>query len=129
MDGLTTGLAFHISPTIGILLATAVIMHDFSDGINTVNMILRSGGDIKKAKKWLLIDAFAPVLGIILSIFIVIPENVFSILIAIFCGFFLYIGASDLLPESHHGHPKIWTTISTILGITLIFTVIKISGL
>jgi zinc transporter ZupT len=129
MDGLTTGLAYHVSPAIGILLAVAVIMHDFSDGINTVNMILRAGGDVKKAKKWLLIDALAPVIGIILSIFIIIPERIFSILIAIFCGFFLYIGASDLLPESHHGHPKIWTTVSTILGIALIFIVIKISGL
>ena len=120
MDGLTTGLAFHISPIIGITLAVAVVMHDFSDGVNTVNMILRSGGDIKKAKSWLLADALAPVFGIILSMFIAIPEKIFSIILAVFCGFFLYIGASDLLPESHHGHPKIWTTISTILGIILI---------
>ena len=129
LDGLTTGLAFHISSVVGITLAVAVIMHDFSDGINTVNMILRAGGNIKKAKMWLLADAVAPVLGIILSIFIIIPEKIFSIILAIFCGFFIYIGASDLLPESHHGHPKVWTTISTILGIILIFIVTKIAGL
>jgi ZIP family zinc transporter len=128
LDGLTTGLAYHVSPAIGILLASAVIMHDFSDGINTVNMILRSGGDTKKARLWLFADALAPTIGIILSVFIMIPEKIFSILLAVFCGFFLYIGASDLLPESHHGHPKIWTTISTILGITLIFIVTKFAG-
>ena len=129
MDGLTTGLAYHISPAIGITLAVAVIMHDFSDGINTVNMILRSGGDVKKAKSWLLVDALTPVLGIILSMFIIIPENIFSIILAVICGFFIYIGASDLLPESHHGHPKIWTTVSTILGIILIFIVTRIAGI
>ena len=128
MDGLATGLAFHISSTIGITLAIAVIMHDFSDGINTVNMILRSGGNIKKAKYWLLVDALTPILGIILSMFIIIPERIFSIMLAIFCGFFLYIGASDLLPESHHGHPKIWTTISTIIGMILIFIVTRLVG-
>jgi len=129
LDGLTTGLAFHISSGIGITLAIAVIMHDFSDGINTVNMVLRSGGDIKKAKLWILIDALAPIVGIILSLFIIIPENIFSLVLAVFCGFFLYIGASDLLPESHHGHPKIWTTISTVLGIVLIFIVTRLAGI
>jgi ZIP family zinc transporter len=92
-------------------------------------MILRSGGSIKRASTWLLTDALAPVLGIFLSIFISIPENIFSLLIAIFCGFFIYIGASDLLPESHHTHPKLWTTISTILGMALIFAVTILAGI
>ena len=128
LDGLTTGFAFQISPVVGIILAVAIFTHSFSDGINVVNMILRSGGDIKKARIWLVADALAPVLGIILSIFVLIPQNIFSLLLAVFCGFFIYIGASDLLPESHHAHPKIWTTISTILGIALIFIVTKLAG-
>ena len=28
-------------------------------------------------------------------------------LLAVFCGFFVYIGASDLIPESYHAHPKV----------------------
>jgi zinc transporter ZupT len=39
-----------------------------------------------------------------------------------FSGFFLYIGASDLLPESHHAHPRFLTTVATLLGAgTLLF--------
>jgi len=129
VDGLVVGLSFQISPAVGITLAVAIFAHAFSDGINTVNMIVRSGGDTKKSRKWLLVDAIAPVLGILSSYFISIPENIFPILISIFCGFFVYLGASDLLPESHHGHPKIWTTFSTILGIILIFVITKIAGL
>lgn len=129
IDGLTTGFAFQVSPVVGIILAVAIFTHSFSDGINTVNMILRSGGSLKRARIWLLVDALAPVLGIVLSIFISIPQNIFSLMLAVFCGFFIYIGASDLLPESHHAHPKIWTTISTILGITLIFVVTKLAGM
>jgi ZIP family zinc transporter len=129
IDGLTTGLAFQISPVVGITLAIAVFTHSFSDGINTVNMILRSGGSVKRARIWLLTDAFAPVLGIILSTFLIVPEKIFSLILAVFCGFFIYIGASDLLPESHHSHPKIWTTIATILGIVLIFIVTQIAGI
>jgi ZIP family zinc transporter len=129
IDGLIVGFSFQISPAVGIALAIAIFTHAFSDGINTVSMIVRAGGDSKKAKQWLLIDALSPALGIFASIFISIPENILPVIVSIFCGFFIYIGASDLLPESHHGHPKIWTTVSTILGIALIFVVSKIVGL
>ena len=128
VDGLVVGFSFQISTAVGIALAVAIFAHAFSDGINTVNMIIRSGGETKKAQKWLLIDSITPVLGILLSVFVSIPTNIFPILISIFCGFFIYLGASDLLPESHHNHPKIWTTISTILGIVLIFIITKITG-
>lgn len=129
MDGIIVGLSFQVSTAIGIMLALAIFAHAFSDGINVVNMIVRVGGEIKEAKKWLFIDSIAPALGILLSILIKIPENIFPILVSVFTGLFIYLGASDLLPESHHNHPKIWTTISTILGIILIFIVTKISGI
>ena len=45
------------------------------------------------------------------------------IVLAIFSAFFLYIGASDLLPESHHAHPKFLTTAMTVLGAALVYAV------
>ena len=47
---------------------------------------------------------------------------------SLFAGFFLYIGASDLVPESFHGHPTKWTTLLTVLGATVIFIAIRIAG-
>jgi ZIP family zinc transporter len=129
MDGLIVGLSFQVSFELGLAIAIAIVVHAFSDGINITNMITRVGGKVSLARKWLLIGSFSPVLGIIISKFIQIEETSLSILVALFCGFFLYIGASDLLPESHHKHPKIWTTISTVLGIALIYIVTKVSGL
>jgi ZIP family zinc transporter len=129
IDGLMVGLAFQASISLGIIMAVAILAHDFSDGINTVNMVLRSGGEAKKARKWLFADALAPAIGIIISIFIKTPENILSIIIPIFCGFFIYMGASDLLPESHHEHPKIWTTISTLIGIFVIYFAVKLAGI
>jgi ZIP family zinc transporter len=128
LDGLGIGLAFHVSATIGIIVAAAVLTHDFSDGINTVNMILKNGGDRTRAFRWLFIDAIAPVIGIIVTVFVNITDAQLGILLAIFSGFFLYIGASDLLPESHHRHPVRWTTIATVLGMAVIFIVIRIAG-
>jgi len=128
LDGLGIGLAFKVSPAIGLIVAAAVLAHDFSDGINTVNMILKNGGERAKALRWLAADAIAPLLGVLATLFFSVSEESLGILIALFAGFFLYIGASDLLPESHHDHPKRWTTISTVCGMTFIYLVIRFAG-
>src|SRR5580692_6964230 len=44
LDGVAIGLAFQTSKTIGIIVAIAVLTHDFSDGINTMNIVLRNHG-------------------------------------------------------------------------------------
>ncbi len=128
LDGVGIGLAFKISPEIGLVVAAAVLVHDFSDGINTVNMIIKNGGERRRALTWLLIDASAPVLGVLATLLFSVSEGDLGLLIALFTGFFLYIGASDLLPESHHTHPMRWTTFSTILGIAVMYFVIKLAG-
>ena len=128
LDGFAIGLAFQASPAIGAIVAVAVLTHDFSDGINTVNMILKNGGTRAQAYKWLAIDALAPVLGAATTLFITVPENYLSLILALFAGFFLYIGASDLLPESHHAHPKILTTVMTIVGAVVLYIAVTIAG-
>ncbi len=128
LDGLGIGLAFKVSPAIGLVVAAAVLAHDFSDGINTVSMILKSGGIRRKALRWLTIDALAPLVGVLTTLLFTVSEESLGILIALFAGFFLYIGASDLLPESHHEHPKRWTTISTVAGMAFIYLIIKSAG-
>ncbi len=128
LDGIAIGLAFQVSAAVGATVTAAVLVHDFSDGINTVNMILKNGGTIQTARKWLAVDAIAPVLGIVATLFFSVPENVLGMILALFAGFFLYIGASDLLPESHHSHPTLWTTIATIAGAVVLYGAIVIAG-
>ena len=128
IDGMAIGLAFQVSTAVGAIVTTAVLVHDFSDGINTISLILKNGGSKKEALKWLFVDAAAPVLGIIVSSFMVLSGPNLGLLLAVFCGFFLYLGASDLLPESHHQHPTIWTTFMTVLGVAVLFVAIKFAG-
>ena len=129
LDGVAIGLAFQVSTVVGSIVTVAVLVHDFSDGINTVSYILKEGEENKNAFRWLLVDAIAPVLGVVSTLFFTLPENILGIVLAIFSGFFLYIGASDLLPESHHNHPKALTTIMTIVGVLVLFVAIRIVNL
>ena len=44
-------------------------------------------------------------------------QETLGLCLALFAGVFLYIGASDLLPESYHDHPTTGTTAMTIVGV------------
>jgi zinc transporter ZupT len=128
LDGVAIGLAFQVSSAVGIIIAIAVLVHDFSDGINTVSMILKNNGERKHALKWLALDSIAPVLGVISTLFFSLSESSLGVVLALFSGFFLYIGASDLLPESHHAHPTRWTTFMTVLGVVVLYIAIQLAG-
>lgn len=129
LDGVAIGLAFQVSAAIGAIVTIAVITHDFSDGINTVSLILKNVGGRSQAFKWLIVDAAAPVLGVISTMFFTLPTQSLGIILAVFTGFFLYIGASDLIPESHHSHPKFLTTAMTILGAVVLYAAIYFANI
>jgi ZIP family zinc transporter len=129
LDGVAIGLAFQVSAAIGWVVAFAVLAHDFSDGINTVSLVLKNKGEKHMAFRWLIVDAIAPVLGAGSTLLFTLPERSLSIVLALFSGFFIYIGASDLIPESHHGHPKFLTTAMTALGMLVLFLIIRFASL
>jgi zinc transporter ZupT len=128
LDGVAIGLAFQTSRVVGIVVAIAVLAHDFSDGINTTNIVLRNRGSRTDAYRWLLLDAVAPVIGIALTRFFKLPGDGFGVALALFGGFFLYIGASDLIPESYHAHPKFLTTAMTLAGAAVLYLAITLVG-
>lgn len=128
LDGVAIGVAFQTSRAVGIIVAMAVLTHDFSDGINTMNVVLKNQGARGEAFRWLILDAVAPVIGICSTLFFSLPDQGFGVALALFGGFFLYIGASDLIPESYHAHPKFLTTAMTLLGAAVLYVAITLVG-
>jgi ZIP family zinc transporter len=119
LDGVAIGAAFQVNASIGLIVALAVIFHDFTDGINTVTVMLKNNQYLKKAIIFLIFDDLAPVLGVILTTSFFIPEKILAIVLAIFVGEFLYIGASTFLPETRKDVSK-WVIVFMALGIALI---------
>jgi ZIP family zinc transporter len=125
MDGVGIGLAFQISNSVGILVAIAVIAHDFTDGMNTIAFMLSSKNSLKRARWFLLVDALAPVLGALSTLFFHVSSGFLVLYLGFFAGFLLYIGASDILPEAHSEHSS-WKTIAlTVLGVVFIFIITR----
>jgi len=125
LDGVGIGLGFHVNVHVGLLIGIAVIAHDFSDGLNTVTLMLTNKNTLKKSFMLLLIDATAPVLGALSTYVFSIPENILQLYLGFFAGFLLYIGASDLLPEAHRKNSSFKMLGLTVLGIIFIFIVTR----
>jgi ZIP family zinc transporter len=129
LDGIGIGLAFKVSTAVGAIVAAAVLAHDFSDGINTVTMILRNRGRGILAFRWLVVDAAAPIVGVAITFFFGLSDIHLGLVLSVFCGFFLYLGASDLLPESHHRHPKLLTGVMNIAGAAVVWLAVHFAAL
>lgn len=121
LDGVAIGAAYYVNHAVGIVVAFAVIFHDFTDGINTVTLMLKNNQRVKNASLFLLADALAPILGITIAYFLLIDQTILAIILAIFAGEFIYIGAVNLLPETYK-NPNWKTITTTIFAILLIFT-------
>jgi zinc transporter ZupT len=115
LDGVAIGAGFQL----GFLIAIGIIAHDLSDGLNTVTVILAHGNPRRRALFWLIIDMLAPVVGAATTLFVNL-DGMLPWVLAFFAGSFLYIGASDLLPEAKvHHSPMVGLAIA--IGMLAIF--------
>jgi ZIP family zinc transporter len=127
IDGLGIGLAFHLDTATGLLVFLAVVTHDFADGLNTVSFVLSQRQDRRKALTWLAIDSLAPLAGAIVGTFVSVSDYALGHLLAVYAGFFLFMGATDLLPEAHH-HPSRGRVAVTTLGFAVTYLVARVAA-
>jgi len=125
LDGVAIGTAFHIGFALGVLVGLAVVFHDFSDGLNTVTVMLRAGAKSRPALYWLLADAVTPLIGAASTFLFFLSDQILALLLAFFVGEFLFIGAADLLPEAHASGTSYRLVVATIVGVLLIFGVTR----
>lgn len=128
LDGVGIGLGFQVGEPIGIAVAIAVIAHDFSDGLNTVSLMLLNRNNRRKALAFLLLDALAPILGALSTLLITISDRGLVMYLGFFAGFLLYIGASEILPEAHSKHSSYKTIALTVAGAVFMFIVTRFIG-
>lgn len=125
LDGVGIGLGFQAGAAVGIAVAIAVIAHDFTDGLNTVNLMLVHRNRSRRTLMLLFVDALAPVLGAASTLLLHIPDNVLVVYLGFFAGFLLYIGASEILPEAHSKHSSYSTIALTVIGVLFMFAVTR----
>ena len=126
LDGAALGVAFQVDNKIGYAIFIALLVHAFSDGLNTVSLLVKSG-HWKTGAKWLLgVDALTRIGGAAVGTYLVISDNLLTIYLAIFSGFIIYLATAHILPEAHSRHPSRATLISTVVGVLIMWGVISV---
>jgi ZIP family zinc transporter len=100
MDGVGIGVAFQVSPAVGLTVAIAVIAHDFCDGLNTVSLMLLHRHSAASALRMLALDAIAPLLGAVSTLAFTMPPALLAPYLGLFAGFLLSIVAMDIVPQA-----------------------------
>lgn len=103
IDGLVIGTGFEAGAETGLLSALAVIAHEVPEGIAMLSILLHYGYSRRTAITFTATVALATPLGAIVIYALVrhLDPTLLGALMAFAAGSFIYIAASDLIPESH----------------------------
>jgi ZIP family zinc transporter/zinc and cadmium transporter len=103
IDGLIIAVGFSAHSGLGILTTLAVLLHKLPDGITISAILVHTGASVKRIFSFSFLTAcFTPV-GTVLGIFLFknISQSVLGALLSITAGSFIFLSASDLIPETH----------------------------
>lgn len=101
IDGIAIGAAYMVDPKFGLVVALGSFLHETPHEIGDFGVLLSAGWTRQKTFLVNLASASTTFLGV-LFVYFVIPngnDSVVGIFLAIAAGVFLYLGASDFLPD------------------------------
>jgi zinc transporter ZupT len=114
-DGVAIAAGFMITPSLGILLFFAVLVHKLPEGFAVASIMLASGHSRARALGAAALLGALTILGALATA--VIAERHVAYALALSAGVTLYVAASDLIPEvNREGDPKLgWTVFAGLV--------------
>jgi len=123
-SGVALGISFQVSPALGFTVFVALLAHAFSDGLNTVSLLIKSGKWTRSSLALLGVDAVMRISGAALGSMVVLSDNSVGIYLAVFSGFVIYLATSHILPEAHSRHPSRLTMLATVIGVLAMWLIV-----
>lgn len=104
IDGLVIAAAFVVNPGVGLVTTLAVALHEIPQEIGDFGVLVYGGYKKGKALLFNFFSGLTAVLGGVLGFYFAeSAEKTVLYLLPIAAGGFIYIAASDLVPEIKHG--------------------------
>ncbi|MBI5023130.1 MAG: ZIP family metal transporter [Candidatus Magasanikbacteria bacterium] len=124
LDGMVIAASFLVGAPLGIMTALAIIFHEIPQEVGDFGVLLHSGYTRSRALLMNGVSAVFAVLGGIIGFYFFESFRGFlPYLLAMTAGGFLYLGASDLLPQTHESAKRASIfkfTISFLAGIIVL---------
>jgi zinc transporter ZupT len=115
LNGAAIGIAYHVSPMLSGVVSAALLVHEFSDSADAESLAF--GGPFPRAvRRASGVRGACVAAGLAVTYFSGVSPQALSIALAMFGGYFAYLSASDLIPESYHEHPQLLTVAMTFGG-------------
>jgi zinc and cadmium transporter len=131
IDGVAIGAAFLVSIPLGVITALAVSAHEIPKELGTFALLLDRGWKDKTVVLANIATAIATIVAavVVFSLGKDISELV-APLLALTAGFFIYVAASDIIPDIHEQSQKVGTIQAAMLviGVILVGFVITLLG-
>ena len=131
IDGMAIGAAFLVNPMSGLITTIAVSAHEIPKELGTFGILLSRGWKDKKV----ILANIATAVGTLVAASVVfwigssieLPE---AQLLALTSGFFIYVAASDIIPEIHEQPRRMGTIQAGVLlaGLAFVGTVSTLLG-
>lgn len=100
LDGMIIAASFLVDPIVGLSTTLAVILHEIPQEIGDFGIFIHTGFTPKRA---LLLNFLSGIFAVLGAVFVLLAgkysESFIQALIPLTAGAFIYIGASDLIPE------------------------------
>lgn len=129
IDGIIIGVGFGVSFAVGLITSLAVILHETAEGVFIYTLLMHDKAFRSKALFYAWIVALATPFGAIITFFFIqgISPFVLGWLLAAAAGSFIYIGASDLVPEIHKKY-NFLNILLVLLGIIFVVVIGQFLG-
>lgn len=122
VDGMVIAATFMFSLELGFATTLAVIFHEVPQELGDFGVLVYGGLSKKKALTFNFISAVTAILGALTTYFLAYLKSVEILLVSFAAGGFIYIAATDLMPELHkktHASESLTQLIVILLGIGL----------
>lgn len=114
MDGIVIAIAYLANPLLGMPTALAIASHEIPQEIGDFSILLNLNWDKRRIIAINVIQSLFTIPGAFIGYFLgKTIESYLPLLLGATAGIFLYISASDLIPELHHrsGHKQFYSVI------------------
>jgi zinc and cadmium transporter len=126
IDGLVIAGAYAVNVTVGLTATISIIFHEIPQEIADFGILLYSGMSKKRALIFNFLSGASAILGTIIGIFLIEKIHSFNeIIIPFAAGNFIYIAASNLVPQLHR-HCKLKDTIMHFFAILIGIAIVTI---